>query len=188
MRRKVYTRDYILKSAYQLVEKEGFGNFTARNVAKKMGVSTQPIYLEFENMQDLKDTLIDEIFTELKQKVFAQEHTGNKLVDVCINYIDFSQKKPKLFISLFIDESGGGKKMYDVSYQYFKEVVKEDPTYKDLPADFIEALHDGTWITITGVASLMASGFITPNRQQIVEIIQHSIDGILEINKQKTNS
>lgn len=79
----------------------------------------------------------------------------------------------------------GGKKMYDVSYQYFKEVVKEDPTYKDLPADFIEALHDGTWITITGVASLMASGFITPNRQQIVEIIQHSIDGILEINKQK---
>ena len=91
MRRKVYTRDYILKSAYELVEKEGFGNFTARNVAKKMGVSTQPIYLEFENMQDLKDTLIDEIFTELKQKVFVQEHTGNKLVDVCINYIDFSQ-------------------------------------------------------------------------------------------------
>ena len=37
MRRKVYTRDYILKSAYELVEKEGFGNFTARNVAKKMG-------------------------------------------------------------------------------------------------------------------------------------------------------
>ena len=74
MRRKVYTRDYILKSAYELVEKEGFGNFTARNVAKKMGVSTQPIYLEFENMQDLKDTLIDEIFTELKQKVFVQEH------------------------------------------------------------------------------------------------------------------
>ena len=185
MRRKVYTRDYILKSAYELVEKEGFGNFTARNVAKKMGVSTQPIYLEFENMQDLKDTLIDEIFTELKQKVFVQEHTGNKLVDVCINYIDLSHKKPPLFISLFIDESGGVKKMYDVSYQYFKEVVKEDPTYKDLPADFIEALHDGTWITITGVASLMASGFITPNRQQIVEIIQHSIDGILEINKQK---
>ena len=102
-----------------------------------------------------------------------------------LSSIPFSKKKPKLFISLFIDESGGGKKMYDVSYQYFKEVVKEDPTYKDLPADFIEALHDGTWITITGVASLMASGFITPNRQQIVEIIQHSIDGILEINKQK---
>lgn len=187
MRRKVYTRDYILKAAYELVEKEGFSNFTARNVAKKMGVSTQPIYLEFENMQDLKNTLIEDIFTELKQKVFVQEHTGNKLVDVCINYIDFSQKKPKLFISLFIDESGGGKKMYDASYAYFKEVIKEDPTYKDLSDDFIEALHDGTWITITGVASLMSSGFINPNRQQIVEIIQHSIDGILEVKKTKTN-
>ena len=54
MRRKVYTREHILKAAYELINKEGFGNFTARNIAKQMGISTQPIYLEFENMQDLK--------------------------------------------------------------------------------------------------------------------------------------
>src|SRR5699024_4075093 len=119
MRRKVYTKDYILRAAYELVEKEGFMNFTARNVAKKMGVSTQPIYLEFENMQDLKTTLIEDIFTELKQSIFVQEHTGDKLVDICINYIDFSQKKPKLFISLFVDEYGGGKQMYETSYEHF---------------------------------------------------------------------
>ena len=56
MRRKVYTKDQILKAAYDVVAKEGFKGFTARNIAKKMGISTQPIYLEFKNMEDLKNT------------------------------------------------------------------------------------------------------------------------------------
>ncbi|WP_049218827.1 TetR/AcrR family transcriptional regulator, partial [Enterococcus avium] len=56
MRRKVYTKDQILKAAYEVVENEGFSGFTARNIAKKMGISTQPIYLEFKNMSDLKNT------------------------------------------------------------------------------------------------------------------------------------
>lgn len=181
MRKKVYTRDYILKSAYELVEKEGFSNFTARNVAKKMGVSTQPIYLEFESMQDLKSTLIEMIFEELKQKVFLEEHTGNKLVDICINYIDFSQKKPKLFISLFVDENGGGKMMYDASHAYFNKIIKQDAQYAQMSDDYLQALHDGTWITITGMASLMASGIMHPSRQQIIEIIQHTIDSIMTL-------
>ncbi len=58
MRRKVYTKDQILKAAYDVVAKEGFKGFTARNIAKKMGISTQPIYLEFKNMEDLKNTLL----------------------------------------------------------------------------------------------------------------------------------
>ena len=45
MRRKVYTKDQILKAAYEVISKDGFGKFTARNIAKKMGISTQPIYL-----------------------------------------------------------------------------------------------------------------------------------------------
>ncbi|BDP81042.1 hypothetical protein EfmAA290_17180 [Enterococcus faecium] len=56
-----------------IVAKEGFKGFTARNIAKKMGISTQPIYLEFKNMEDLKNTLLDSIFEQLKEDVFPIE-------------------------------------------------------------------------------------------------------------------
>ena len=39
MRRKVYTKDQILKAAHEVVLESGFEKFTARNVAKKMGIS-----------------------------------------------------------------------------------------------------------------------------------------------------
>ncbi len=101
MRRKVYTREHILKAAYELINKEGFGNFTARNIAKQMGISTQPIYLEFENMQDLKNTLVEAVFKDLSENVFPVERTGDKVIDLGLNYIHFAQRKNTTCILLF---------------------------------------------------------------------------------------
>ncbi len=187
MRHKVYTREHILKAAYELIEKDGFSNFTARNVANQMGVSTQPIYLEFDNMEDLKQTLIKEIFDDLTKKVFSVEHTGDKVIDISINYIDFAQKNPRLFMAMYLDEKGGGKAMYDLSYRFFKETLLQEKEYQNLSEEYIEALFHGTWITITGLATLMLSKVIVPSRQQTISIIENSVNAILESNYEDIN-
>jgi len=187
MRHKVYTREHILKAAYELIEKDGFSNFTARNVANQMGVSTQPIYLEFDNMEDLKQTLIKEIFDDLTKKVFSVEHIGDKVIDISINYIDFAQKNPRLFMAMYLDEKGGGKAMYDLSYLFFKETLLQEKEYQNLSEEYIEALFHGTWITITGLATLMLSKVIVPSRQQTITIIENSVNAILESNYEDIN-
>lgn len=187
MRHKVYTREHILKAAYELIEKDGFTNFTARNVAAQMGVSTQPIYLEFSNMEDLKQTLIKEIFDDLTEKVFSIEHTGDKLIDISINYIDFAQKNPRLFMAMYLDEKGGGRVMYDHSYGFFKDTILQEEEYKDLTEAYIEALFHGTWITITGLAALMLAKVVVPTRQQTIAIIENSVNAILESNYEDNN-
>ncbi|EPI00677.1 MULTISPECIES: TetR/AcrR family transcriptional regulator [unclassified Enterococcus] len=181
MRRKVYTKEQILKAAYEVVAKEGFKGFTARNIAKKMGISTQPIYLEFENMDDLKNTLLDSILENLKEEVFPVERTGDKIIDLGLNYIYFAQKHHSLYMALFIDEHGDGQKMHDFSYNYFKEIVKEDEHYSHLSEQYIDALHTGTWIVVTGLASLMSSNIMHPTEEQIINLIRQSIDMILKL-------
>ncbi|QGP77169.1 TetR/AcrR family transcriptional regulator [Tetragenococcus halophilus] len=187
MRHKVYTREHILKAAYELIEKDGFSNFTARKVANQMGVSTQPIYLEFDNMEDLKQTLIKEIFDDLTKKVFSVEHTGDKVIDISINYIDFAQKNPRLFMAMYLDEKGGGKAMYDLSYHFIKETLLQEKEYQNLSEEYIEALFHGTWITITGLATLMLSKVIVPSRQQTITIIENRVNAILESNYEDIN-
>ncbi|MDN6640238.1 MAG: TetR/AcrR family transcriptional regulator [Tetragenococcus sp.] len=182
MRHKVYTREHILKAAYDLIEREGFSNFTARNVATQMGVSTQPIYLEFKNMEDLKQSLIEAILKELTKKVFSVEHTGDKLIDISINYIDFAQKNPRLFMAMYLDEKGGGKTTYDHSYSFFKESTLQQKEYKDLTDEYIKALFHATWITLTGLAALMMSKVLVPSRQQIIAIIEQNVNAILDSN------
>lgn len=183
MRRKFYTKDQILKAAYEVISKDGFSKFTARNIAKKMGISTQPIYLEFKNMQDLKNTLVETVMRDLQENVFPIEHTGNQIVDLGLNYINFAQENRNLYVALFVDEYGGGKMMHEFSYEYFKNMVSNCPEYADLSDEYIKALHDGTWITVTGIASLMSSGIIHPSQEQIAELIQSAVDGILKMDE-----
>ena len=57
MARKNHYERADFNSAYEVVATEGFSKFTARNIANKMKCSTQPIYLEFKNMDDLRDAL-----------------------------------------------------------------------------------------------------------------------------------
>ena len=181
MRHKVYTRDHILKAAYEVISKEGFSNFTARNIAKKMGVSTQPIYLEFKNMQDLKNTLIKTVYEGLEEKLFPIEHTGDTLVDVAINYINFSQSHKKLFTALFVEEHGGGALIYDYSFNHFKKIIADLPEYANFSEANAKVLHQSIWVSITGVAALMTSGIITPTEEQLMVFIKKTIDGGLQM-------
>ncbi len=181
MRRKVYTKDQILKAAYDVISKEGFSKFTARNIAKKMGISTQPIYLEFKNMQDLKNTLVESVMKDLQENVFPIRHTDDAIIDLGINYINFARENRNLYVALYVDEYGGGQMMHKVSFEFFKEIVQKDPKYAALSDDYLKALHDGTWITVTGIASLMSSGIIQPSQEEIIELIQRAIEGILNV-------
>ncbi|MFV0559482.1 MAG: TetR/AcrR family transcriptional regulator [Enterococcus sp.] len=181
MRRKVYTKEQILKAAYEVISKEGFSGFTARNIAKKMGISTQPIYLEFKNMDDLKNTLLDSIFDKLRNDIFPVEHTGDSVVDLNLNYINFAKKQHQLYMALYIDEHGGGQRMRDFSYDYFTNLIKTDEAYAELTSKQIEALFNGLWIVSTGLASLMTSGIMHPTEDQIIDLIKQTKKMILEL-------
>lgn len=185
MRRKVYTKDQILKAAHEVVLESGFEKFTARNVAKKMGISTQPIYLEFKNMEDLKRTLLQKIETDLTRKFMSQPITGDLIVDAPVHYVEFALKKPKLFKALFVDPKGGGPIMYEYSVEFYKELSKQSRRFGNLPAEDFELLHLEAWIVVNGLITMLLAGIITLTREELIELVQQLIEDISEGKKFK---
>lgn len=185
MRRKVYTKDQILKAAHEVVLESGFEKFTARNVAKKMGISTQPIYLEFKNMEDLKRTLLQKIQTDLTRKFMSQPITGDLIVDAPVHYVEFALKKPKLFKALFVDPKGGGPIMYEYSIEFYKELSKQSRRFGKLPKEDYELLHLEAWIVVNGLITMLLAGIITLTREELIELVQQLIEDISEGKKFK---
>ncbi|MDZ5504945.1 TetR/AcrR family transcriptional regulator [Enterococcus cecorum] len=185
MRRKVYTKDQILKAAHEVVLESGFEKFTARNVAKKMGISTQPIYLEFKNMEDLKRTLLQKIETDLTRKFMSQPITGDLIVDASVHYVEFALKKPKLFKALFVDPKGGGPIMYEYSVEFYKELSKQSRRFSKLPKEDFELLHLEAWIVVNGLITMLLAGIITLTREELIELVQQLIEDISEGKKFK---
>lgn len=49
-----FLKEDIIEAASAVVKKEGLSAINARRVAKELGCSVQPIFYQFENMEDLK--------------------------------------------------------------------------------------------------------------------------------------
>lgn len=182
-RRKTITREDILQAAFKLVSQEGFGHFTARSVAKKVGSSTQPIYLEFENMDDLKAALYEKIYAYLGNEVFPKVHTGDVVVDMSLNYIHFAKRENRLFYALYLDEASDGQRMNRFSHDYFLKMIKQSPEYENYSPEKIESLHTGSLIVATGIAALMSSGIINPTDEEIISLIKEGIKFISSLEK-----
>jgi len=179
VRKKVHTREQILKSTCELVEKDGFSKFTARNIAKNMGISTQPIYLEFKNMDDLKESVLEEIFDNLFNITLKKEHTGDPLVDLGISFIDFANTNKNLFRTLFVESCHSGQKTYDYSYQNYRNLALNSDKYCKLSEKQICILHLRTWILVTGLAALTSSGIIAHDFDKLATVIKLNIKNLI---------
>ena len=157
-RKKTITKLQILNAAYEVVRTEGFGGFTARNIAKKMKCSTQPIYLEFKNMDDLKNELFEKIKNYLKQEVYSNEHTGD---------------------ALYIENHLGIEKMHKISLDFAMRLMEENEDTKNLSNEDKFELFTKIWIVAQGIASLISSGLLPMNEEDIESNLRDALSDMI---------
>ncbi len=174
-RKKTITRDQILNAAYEVVAENGFSKFTARNIATQMNCSTQPIYLEFKNMEDLKQELIKSVLEKLSDEVLSKEQTGDSLVDLGLNYIEFAHKENNLYKSLFMENDFDGKKVHELSYEYFKNDRLNEGKYADFTEEKKRSVYTGFWIIVSGFAALTSSNIIDFSKEDTIDFLEKAI-------------
>lgn len=182
-RKKTITKDQILTAAYDIVATEGFSRFTARNIASKMKCSTQPIYLEFKNMDDLKAALFEKIETYLRDVVFARVVTGDPLLDMNLNYVRFATEEKVLYRSLYLEGHSGEAMLNQFSHDLFMENINKDPELSQLDTEMKTAIFSGTWIVATGIASLKSGGLINPTDDNIKGLLNDVISSVTKNDK-----
>ena len=76
---KKVSKEKIIDAAVEVLRDGGFSAINARSVAKKLGCSTQPIYLSFQSMDELKAALTEWAIQLHTQRVrdSLRAHQGN---------------------------------------------------------------------------------------------------------------
>lgn len=177
-RRKTITKEQILNAAYDVVASEGFSKLTARSIASKMKCSTQPIYLEFKNMEDLKNALFLQIEDYLTKVILEERHTNDVIVDMALNYVHFACNEQTLYRTLFLDNYENSHKMTEFVYRSFMESIENDEEISKLSEEKKKALLTGTWIVSTGIASLQSGHLMQPSDQEIIAMMENVISSI----------
>ena len=160
-RKKTILKSHILDTAYDVVKTEGFEGFTARNIAKTMNCSTQPIYLEFKNMDDLKNELYSRIKEYLTETIFKNTREDDPVLNICLNFVHFAKDEPVFFRALLLEDHLGSKRMQDLPFDAMLNAFEQKDETKELSKTEKRNVFEKIWVSVYGTAALLAQDLIT---------------------------
>lgn len=174
-RKKEISKDKILDTAYKMAIKDGIEGLTARSIAKAGHFSTQPLYLEFDNMEDLRAQVLKRISDDLRAHILQQKYTGEPLIDLDLSYIDFAEKHVNLFRAMFVDGKFGSKIIADTLMDLGVEKFNEQYPDTDYDQDKIHNIVVANWISTTGMAALVVNEIASFSQNQIINVLNAQI-------------
>lgn len=185
-RKKEIDKQRILDAAYKLAVRGGIESLTARNIAKAVNCSTQPIYLEFENMQDLRNQVLARISDELKSNTLQQNFTGEPLIDLDLSYLYFAKEHVDLFIAMFVDGKFGNQMIVDTLMGLGIEKFKQQFDAEQYSDERLKHIIVANWIAATGLATLLINKMANFTQAQMISVLKAQIHDAM-LNDRLTN-
>lgn len=185
-RKKEIDKQRILDAAYKLAVRGGIESLTARNIAKAVNCSTQPIYLEFENMQDLRNQVLARISDELKSNTLQQNFTGEPLIDLDLSYLYFAKEHVDLFRAMFVDGKFGNQMIVDTLMGLGIEKFKQQFDAEQYSDERLKHIIVANWIAATGLATLLINKMANFTQAQMISVLKAQIHDAM-LNGRLTN-
>ena len=100
---KKISKEAIIDAAVDVLREGGAAAINARSVAKKLGCSTQPIYLSFQNMDDLKAAMTQRAIA-LHTRHVRNSNSDTQYSCYGMGFVKFAAEERHLFRWLYLDK------------------------------------------------------------------------------------
>lgn len=185
-RRKIQKED-IIQESVSIVAKEGINALNARKIAKKLGCSTQPLFYIYENMDDLKKDVMNEIVKIFDIEVLKSETGQLEYKDIGINYIRFAKEEPELFKIMF------NRKINEGAFDFIdltgsaKTILETISKQTGMSNEDAKQFHLRMWLYVNGIASLAANQTVEFNDGEIAKLLKDQYVSMLLYEVKKGN-
>ena len=138
-----------------LLREQGDGAVNIKQLAQELGCSTQPIYLSFSGMDELRGALTPRAVAEFERFMRGGE-TGGRIRLYDLRYIQFAKEEPRLFRFLFMRPNAFAEikqalqPMIDGAIAELTEAYRIGHSEADL-------LHDQLWMHAHGIAAMITT-------------------------------
>ena len=177
-----------IRAARNLVERDGITSLGIRKVAELLAVSPAALYRHFENLEQMRAELREQIRQDLGEFMkFRRDRvkpTTNKRKNAILRfeslgeaYVDFARSNPRLFEVAFIhcDEKPISE-FSDLAWDLLKESLTELMKVGFLDKKVLTSAPMIAWSSVHGLAVLVANRAIAQRDQE--EALQQILDGV----------
>lgn len=181
-----YTREEIIEIAFQMAREKGIDAVVARELGKKLGTSSSPIFTAFKNMEELQLAVRDRAMQEFENFIKEALNFTPAFKYVGVKMVQFAMQEPKLFQLLYMREHEESQKFEDLVKELGDTVdVCLDVIEKDYELTRVEAevLFQQVWLHTFSICVLAANKVCHFKPVEISEMLSMEFQGILMLIK-----
>lgn len=171
--KKKITKELILNAALDIARERGLAAVNTTTLTKRLNCSTQPVYLSFDNMDDLKSATIAEMESAY-QRCLADELAAGKYPvykAYGMGYIKFAAREKQFFKQLFMTGKAGDDSSLGEIYRVIMQLT-------GLPLEEAKLFHLESWIFVHGIASMLATDYLTFTEDFIAGLVTDMFEGL----------
>ena len=179
------TKEDIIKTALELLRECGEDAINARSIAKKLSASTQPVFSNFQNMDELRTALMESAY-KLYLSFLEKESESGKYPQYKafgMGYIRFAKEEKELFKFLFMCDRCGKDSSPTKDFTESVALIMESNGITRAEA---ELMHLEMWSAVHGIASMCATSFLTLDDEIISRMLSDIYQGLRSL-REKNN-
>ncbi|MBF0010829.1 TetR/AcrR family transcriptional regulator [Enterococcus casseliflavus] len=154
MRKATITKKYLINCLKKYLVEYLYRPLTVRDIANYARTSTQPIYLNFSNMQNFKQAMVDDVFRDIHEAKKESVATLDPLYSFWHDYYVFASRNRALFFALFLNDIGCGPYIKERSFAYFQEAIAESAVFQCAQENDLRKYHEEALIFFSGLVLL----------------------------------
>jgi len=183
-----FTREEVIATALDIARKDGLSAVTARDLGKRLGCSSSPVFTAFRNMDEVITETVKaarELYNSYVEKGLAEEIAFK---GVGMQYIRFAKNEPRLFALLFMTAGENAFSLDDILPAIDDNSGKILASLQNaygLSRKLAYRLYQNMWIFTHGIACLYATGVSDMTEADASERLSETFEGLLIKTKSK---
>lgn len=175
-----YSKEKILEVGLKIIKERGIEEISARNIAKELGSSICPVFSCFENMNALKQELLN-VILEIYNKSIEEGMKGNEKAfkGAGLAYIKFAKENKNYFKALFMGKTDGDMESLlcmNAETGYLTSIICENTGLDEKTAI---KLHKYNWVFVHGIAVMIATDYCKFEDEEISNMLSEEYFALL---------
>lgn len=180
--RQKITRENLLEAAFEVTRKEGFSALTARSVAGAAGCSIQPVFSQFDTMEQLQQETFDYACKRFMKEIMVNK--GRPDFPALTNrwVLNLARKEPNLFYLLYLSNSFRGKNLWEVMMGYESNCEMAAVFQKNYGLSEAESrdVFLRGYLLLHGIATMIATNHMDFSEEQAAEMVKRTVEDMVK--------
>ncbi len=175
------TKEMIVDVAFTIIRKDELDKVTARSISEQLNCSTQPVLYHYATVEDIKKEAYAKADAYHSSYIVNMEnHYGNPMLAIGMNYIKFAIEERNLFRFLFQSNEFSGKSMMDlIDSEELMPVLTVLQQQLNVSVEEAKRVFRTLFIFVHGYASLYANNTMSYDEENVVSELQMLFNGTI---------